>query len=42
MDLTDPNNIDRIVLLASLAFTALVIAIARWGLHHPRPAHAAH
>jgi hypothetical protein len=36
----DSNDLDRIILLASLAFTAAAVALARWGLHHPRPAHA--
>ncbi|HEU4411927.1 MAG TPA: hypothetical protein VFS43_42190 [Polyangiaceae bacterium] len=42
MDTTalDANTFDRIILLASIAFTALVAAYARWGVRHPYPPRA--
>jgi hypothetical protein len=38
----DPNEIDRIVLLFSLAFSLGVTLLARWNVRHPRAPQLAH
>lgn len=42
MDTTalDANTFNRLILLVSIAFTALVTAYARWGMRHPLPPRA--